>query len=212
MSTALLLVLVLCLSVVTVRGAVRRRALEAELVWLRDSARVDATTMLANRRSFIEDLELELRRADRTGNPACLVVLRVEESVSREVADACGRQLADAMTSAVRASDMRYRIGTTEFALILPDTRARGGLVAARRLEHAVRVGAASWGLTAGVAETGPDIDRHQLFRNAYSALLSAGRAGRSGVLAYSPELERSGQNVDLEPFDEIAAVDGPVT
>ena len=210
MTIPVLVVVALCLSAVTVRGALQRRALEAELLWLRESARVDAATMLANRRSFVEDLELELRRADRAGNPACLVVLRIEDPMGRGVADACGRELADAMTSAMRSSDMRYRIGTSEFALILPDTRARGGLVATRRLEHAVREGARSWGLTAGVAETGPGIDRHHLFRNAYCALLSASRVGRSGVMAYSPELEQSGRNVDLKAFDEIAAIDGP--
>jgi hypothetical protein len=70
------------------------------------------------------------------------------------------------------------------------ETRARGALVAAERVEQAVRASGAG-ALRAGIAEAGPGIDRHELFRNAYCALLAAGDSGRPRTLAYSPELER---------------------
>ena len=57
---------------------------------------------------------------------------------------------------------------------------------------------------------SGPGIDRHELFRKAYCALLAAGRDGRSRVLAYSAELERGGATSGLEGLSEVAAVDRP--
>ena len=62
--------------------------------------------------------------------------------------------------------------------------------MAARLIEHALQSANDACAVTAGAAELGPGIDRHQLFRNAYCALLAAGREGRDGPLAYSPEVE----------------------
>jgi PleD family two-component response regulator len=124
-----------------------------------------------------------------------------------ETADAQRTRLAGVLDSALRVIDRRYRVGANEFALILPETRARAGLVAVRRIENAARdVGAGP--VTAGLAEVGPGIDQRQLFRNAYCALLSAGREGRSTALVYSPELDRSGsRGATLQGLSEIEPV-----
>jgi GGDEF domain-containing protein len=172
----------------------RRRIamLEEELTRLRRAATVDSATALGNRHAFTEDLDRELLRADRTGSPICLVVLNVEsEPWEGPLADDRRRTSAEAMISAVRRVDRGYRIGVDEFALILPDTRARGGFLAASRAAAALLGAGPSGALcTAGLAEAGPGIDRRQLFRNAYVALLAAGRNGHPSILVYSPELE----------------------
>jgi hypothetical protein len=105
--------------------------------------------------------------------------------------------------------DVAYRTGIDEFALILPETRARGGLVAAARVKQAY-LASAEGAVTAGLAETGPGIDRHRLFRNAYCALLAAGGGNRPGLLAYSPELERSTSPEQLPGPAGTEPVHGP--
>src|SRR5205807_3439629 len=100
--------------------------------------------------------------------------------------------------------DRGYRIGTTEFALILPDTRAQGGAVAARRVVGALlETGSLAGRVSAGVSEAGPGIDRHLLFRNAYVALLAAARDVDEHVLVYAPELEPRGGAASVEGLSE---------
>jgi GGDEF domain-containing protein len=176
-----------------------RRDLEAEVAALRQQARVERLTMLRNGTAFKEDLDLELLRAERTGQPVCLVILSLEPGPRTEQPDAAQHQaLADAMSSAVRLIDVGYRIGTDEFALILSPARAQGALLAASRVREALLATVAAPGrLTAGIAEAGPGIDRRHLFRNAYVALLAAGRQRRADMLVYSPELEPMGATAD---------------
>jgi GGDEF domain-containing protein len=134
-------------------------------------------------RSFAEDLDYEVARAAHSGRPACLVLLRLER-------DAAGRALTNVLASELRAVDLRYRLGADEFALILPDTRARGGLIAAGRVEESLLLATGAAALAAGVAELGPGIDGERLLRNARSALQLAGRCGHSTVLEYFPLLD----------------------
>ena len=182
MPSAVLLIVALCSCIVTLREMRRRRALELEITELRAQARVPGVPELRNHEWFTEDLEREISRADRTGRPASLVVQSVDSGPAA---------VAHAIRNGVRGVDVGYRIGADEFAVILPETRARGALVAARRVEDRLLDGGTPPGtVSAGIAELGPGIDRHQLFRNAYCALLAAGREGRSRLLVYSPDLE----------------------
>jgi diguanylate cyclase (GGDEF)-like protein len=193
--------LALCASMNRAVHRHREASLVAEVAELRRQARVEGLTMLRNRQAFKEDLDHEILRADRTGRPVCLVVLSLEiEPWKEQRSDAQRRALAQTMSAAVRKVDVGYRIGTDEFALILPDTRARYGLAAARRVRKALLAEGAPCGhATAGVAEAGPGIDRRRLFRHAYVALLAAGRNGGPGIVVYSPELERAGANAEPE-------------
>jgi len=187
----------------------RIRRLRAQLAHARTLSRVEEVTSLRSREAFIEDLELELMRVARSGRPASLVVLSVNGGpVEGAALDRHRRQLAQTIRATVRTVDTAYRIGSDEFALILSDTRARGAMVAAGRIEEELlAAGTPDGSLTAGVAEAGPGLDRHELFRNAYCAYLAAGRAGRSTVLAYSPELELGDDEVS--PVSEIRGVEG---
>src|SRR5947209_4304068 len=161
-------------SVVAARSVHRRRGLERTVAQLRATARVEERTQLRNRQAFTEDLTLELRRCERSGRPASLVVVAVQPA--RYDQDPAS-EFADAIRGAVRSVDVAYRIGESELALILPDTRARGALVAAKRISErlAARQDLAA-SIAIGVAELGPGLDHHQVFRNAYCALLAAGR------------------------------------
>jgi hypothetical protein len=61
----------------------------------------------------------------------------------------------------------------------------------------------------AGIAETGPGLDRHTLFRNAYCALLAAGTEDRPSALAYSLALERGTARGRLADLADIEPSEG---
>jgi GGDEF domain-containing protein len=209
MLSALLVVVSLVAVALTLHGARRRRELVITVAELRAAARTDEATGLRNRRAFLEDLELELRRADRSGRPASLMVLRVEWGPQEASGPDPAGVASEAIRRSVRTVDVGYRIGADEFAVILPETRARGALVAGRRIEgRLLSAGAVAGGVAAGIAELGPGVDRRMLFGHAYSALLAAGQDGRSPVLAYSPELAARGAGTRLEGLDEIEAIE----
>lgn len=201
MGVALIALLLFLLLLAAVGGVVvcllrRDRRLRAQLDALRASGGSNQKGSLRTRQSFGDDLELEVLRVARTGRPASLILLSVghhdtpDAVVPREL-------LGRVLESTVRAIDLRYQTGGNEFALILPETRALGGLMAAARIE--TKLAAADVGpITAGVAELGPGMDWRALFRNAYSALLAAGTSGRPNLLEYSVDIDRSSERVGV--------------
>jgi GGDEF domain-containing protein len=140
-------------------------------------------TALRGRQAFAEDLDREVLLAGRSGQPACLVLLTLKR-------DRAAGTLMSVMATELRAVDLRYRLGADEFALILPATRARGGLIAAGRIEESLLLATGCADIAAGVAELGPGIDGEQLLQHASSALQLAGRRGHCTVLEYSPLLD----------------------
>ncbi len=188
-----------------------RRRLERELAAARASARFEESTMLRNRRAFDEDLEREVLRSDRSGSPVTLVLVGADaEESDDELEEVHRRYLVEAITRAVRAVDVSYRVGYDQFALILPHTRARGGLRAAARVVEAARACPGWTRASAGVAEGGPAIGAERLFQNGYCALLAAGRCRGSSVVVYSPELERAAESGELGAPPAIGARDEP--
>jgi GGDEF domain-containing protein len=171
--------------VVALLGRRRRRALERELREQRRTGRVESLTRLRTAYAFEEDLELELMRADRNGRPATIVVLGLP-SDAESGGGSRREDLASVIGAVLRGVDAGYRIGANELALILPETRAQAAVAVAQRVQQAL-VEAGTGDVSAGIAEAGPGIDRHELFRHAYRALLAAGRGGAS---VYAVELE----------------------
>jgi diguanylate cyclase (GGDEF)-like protein len=208
---AALLLFIFVFGACLVLGGKARKRLERELSAVRATSRVEELTMVRNRRAFEEDLQIEVLRCDRTGNPVCLIVVSLMPYPDQdELAEERRRELVRLMTTSVRAVDVAYRIGVDEFALILPDTRAKGGQLAAGRVVDALGTAATECRVTAGIAEGGPGIDRQELFRNAYCALLATSREGTPSVLVYSSEIERTAAGDELEQQGEIGALDEP--
>ena len=197
-----------------------RRRLTRELSEARAGSRTPVSAPLGKRTAFIEDLEQELRRCARTGRPASLVIVRL--SPGRPLGQSPGQSrgeigrpvrpdLPAVIAGAVRSIDVAYRIGHNEIALIVPETRARGALLAAARLEERLlAAGVPSGMFTAGVAELGPGVDRTQLCREAYCAVVVAGIGGRPRILTYSPELERAARAQGLRGPGEVESFGEP--
>ena len=100
----------------------------------------DELTGLANRRRFMEVLELELKRSDRFTSPLALVLADLDDF--KLVNDRFGHQTGDdvlrALSRVFRASlrdvDLPARLGGEEFAVLLPETDALGAEGLAERL------------------------------------------------------------------------------
>jgi diguanylate cyclase (GGDEF)-like protein len=159
-----------------------------ELTRLAQMAVTDPLTGLRNHRAFQEDLARELQRVGRTGVPLALVMLDLDglkalnDRLGHQAGDERIQALADAILASVRATDVGYRIGGDEFAVILPGSRALGALELAER----VRAQAA---VTAGIAEATQLRVRDDVLREAGLALAGAKRLGQAAAV-YGPDLE----------------------
>jgi diguanylate cyclase (GGDEF)-like protein len=122
----------------------QRMRLRAEEERAQQLARTDVLTGLPNRRAFEEALEAELARARRAGSTVSVVLLDIDgfkainDLHGHMAGDACLREVAEAITGAVRASDRCFRWAGDEFVIMLPDTPREEGDEAATRIAQAI--------------------------------------------------------------------------
>ena len=123
--------------------------------------RRDPVTELPDRQSYEERLAVEAERARRYRYPLALVRFEIDgmgavaEEFGGPAAEAVLIEVAD-LLSGSRFADEAFRIGDSEFAILLPHTDLSGATAAAERLEKQVaasevaegRIGA-SWGVAA---------------------------------------------------------------
>jgi len=178
------LVLLACFALVIVR--IRR----AEVARLAQIAISDPLTGLRNHRAFQEDLARELQRVSRSGDPLSLVLLdldglkAVNDRFGHQAGDERIQAVAEAIRASQRASDLAYRIGGDEYAVILAGARALGALEFAQRVRGLVAV-------TAGIAEATELRSRDAVIREADLALIGAKRLHQHAAI-YGPDLEIS--------------------
>jgi diguanylate cyclase (GGDEF)-like protein/PAS domain S-box-containing protein len=109
-------------------------------------ARTDPLTGLGNRRAFDEQLDKEVARAARSGEPLSLLLADVDhfkrynDRYGHQLGDACLAKVARALEAVVRRpADLASRYGGEEFALVLPGTSAEGAKNIAERVRAAIR-------------------------------------------------------------------------
>ena len=111
---------------------------------LAHDASTDLLTGLPNRRTFTDRLAAEMARARRFDRPLALVLFDIDHF--KAVNDTHGHLVGDRVLAALarvvgaeaRGEEMIARIGGEEFAMLLPETDARGAVSAAERLRVAV--------------------------------------------------------------------------
>lgn len=166
---------------------------------LRQMARTDPLTGIANRRVFVEAAEGEFQRAKRFGTEAALLMIdidhfkRVNDTYGHEAGDKALVAFARVLAQAARSTDLAARFGGEEFMLLLPGTDLAGSIETAERLREsaaAIRVGstAGEFGFTISVGASSfdfQDCDWNAAQRRADSALYRAKEAGRNRVVAF---------------------------
>ncbi|MGA2835353.1 MAG: GGDEF domain-containing protein [Acidimicrobiales bacterium] len=159
---------------------------------LHAESRTDPLTGLANRRSLMERLELEMSHALRAQTPLSVAMIDLDhfkafnDRFGHVIGDNVLRSVAAMMTSNTRDQDTVSRYGGEEFCLVLPDTdlvgahhlldqlRA-GGRDSSMELEVTLSAGLTSWD---GIEDPISIIDR------ADRALYQAKNSGRDRVVS----------------------------
>ncbi len=167
-------------------------ALALRNAWLLETvqrlAATDGLTKIANRRTFEDNLEKEVARADRSSEHLSLVMIdidhfkRLNDEHGHQAGDEVLRNVAAALTIECRDFDTPARYGGEEFAVILPGCGPDEALEIAERLRRAVATAPAVVPITAsaGVATyPGHAGDADTLVRASDDALYQSKRDGR---------------------------------
>ncbi len=166
----------------------------------------DELTQLANRRRFTETLAVEIRRAQRFGEPVALVLADLDDFKSindrygHQAGDEVLRRFADILRENVRDFDLPVRYGGEEFAVLLPETALDGGDQLARRLQTALlrlrlpEIGRDRPPVTAsfGVAAFPAAGSAEELLSAADGALYRAKAAGKNRVACAGDDVGRT--------------------
>jgi diguanylate cyclase (GGDEF)-like protein/PAS domain S-box-containing protein len=162
----------------------RRRLLEQ----LRDLARTDPLTGLANRRLWDERVGIELARAARYDRPLCVAAIDLDrfkpynDTHGHQAGDALLREGASAWRGVLRGADLLSRLGGDEFALLLPDCdlACAEGIVA--RLQSVTPGAADGVGCSAGLVRWAPGETPATVLARADAALYAAKAGGRGAI------------------------------
>ena len=111
---------------------------------LRRDARTDALTGLDNRRAMQERGPIELKRAERSGEPVSVILCdldhfkNINDRYGHEAGDTVLRTVASVLRGALRETDVLGRWGGEEFMAVLVDTDAWLAIEVAERMRAAV--------------------------------------------------------------------------
>jgi diguanylate cyclase (GGDEF)-like protein/PAS domain S-box-containing protein len=101
---------------------------------------VDDLTQLYNSRHFYHQLKMEIRRADRYGQPLTLLLLDLDDfkafndDYGHIEGDQVLRRLGQVIKRCLRQTDSAYRYGGEEFTILLPMTTSADGAITAERI------------------------------------------------------------------------------
>ena len=170
---------------------------------LEHQAQTDPLTGLYNHRAFHERLRHALASASRSHEAVSILMLdiddfkRVNDVFGHGAGDEILRSLADTLKDAVRASDVVYRLGGEEFAIVIASRSAENAERLAHRLVERVESTefepAGRITISVGLAR-GPEhaMNPRELIACAEAAMMTAKARGKNQIVLYDEtELER---------------------
>lgn len=171
-----------------------------------NQSQIDALTQALNRSAFLEKVNLELRRARRSGQQSAILFVdldhfkHINDSFGHSVGDALLKDATLRLAACIRETDSIARFGGDEFIIFLNDLEQEDGAqyVARRILEQFNGVRAIAGQdllitVSIGIAvypHNGASLE--QLLRNADTAMYGAKESGRNRFQFYSPGMHKS--------------------
>jgi diguanylate cyclase (GGDEF)-like protein len=163
---------------------------------LAEQARTDSLTGALNRRAMEEIALRETSRSIRHGHPLCMIVLDVDhfkhlnDTHGHAAGDCALQALVHQVKTMLRKNDQIARTGGEEFTILLPDTSAPAGILAAERVRQAVESLEVTFEnkplrftVSAGVAQFDAGQGNWEtMMRRADSAMYEAKEHGRNAV------------------------------
>ena len=165
---------------------------------LHTESRTDPLTGLANRRSLMERIEMEMAHALRAETPLSVAMVDIDhfkefnDRYGHVVGDTVLRSVAAMMVSNTRDQDLVARYGGEEFCLVLPDTDLLGGHHLLDHLRNGGRDSTTELGVTMSVGLTSWDgiEDPMSFIDRADRALYQAKNSGRDRVVSIAAYTE----------------------
>lgn len=200
---------------VRVRAMMRIRKLTAALEdkgrELEDLATRDQLSGVLNRRRFDEELNSEFSRARRYNHALSILICDIDHF--KEINDTLGHSAGDEVIAFLgsllselkRDSDLAFRYGGEEFALLAPETSARNAAALAERIrssfkERSAQTSAGSRSISIGVSGIevlSAKANNELLFRTADIALYRAKSSGRDRVCIFGQEAQDRSAMID---------------
>jgi diguanylate cyclase (GGDEF)-like protein len=163
---------------------------------LAEQARTDPLTGALNRRAMEEAALRETARSIRHGRGLCMIVLDVDhfkhlnDTRGHAAGDCALQALVNQVQSMLRENDLIARTGGEEFTVLLPETSAPAGIVAAERVRQAIEALVVpfegeplQFTVSAGVAQFDPSQGGWEgMMRRADTAMYEAKGHGRNSV------------------------------
>jgi diguanylate cyclase (GGDEF)-like protein/PAS domain S-box-containing protein len=155
---------------------------------LRDLARTDPLTGLANRRLWDERVAVELARAQRYERPLCVAAIDLDrfkpynDTHGHQAGDVLLREATAAWRGVLRGPDLLSRWGGDEFALLLPDCDLTCAERIVSRLQDVTPGGEEDVGCSAGLVRWEAGESAENVIARADAALYAAKADGRGGI------------------------------
>ncbi len=189
----------------------RIKRLQAQLDQAYKRSITDPLTGIWNRNQFNEFIGMEVARATRYSQPACLLVLdldffkRINDDYGHAVGDQVLQNFSKLLNEQIRAVDSLFRWGGEEFTVLLPNTSLSAARFIADRLRILVSETAlaptAKITVSIGAAELEQDEHADAWFMRADKALYEAKSQGRNKVVCAALEPTRAiGRSDDDNP------------
>jgi len=163
---------------------------------LAEQARTDPLTGALNRRAMEEAALRETTRSIRYGHLPCMIVLDIDhfkhlnDTRGHAAGDAALQSLVNQIKPMMRVNDVLARTGGEEFTILLPNTTASAGIMAAERVRQTVEAlevpfedEPIRFTISAGVAQLDPAQGGWEgMMRRADAAMYEAKESGRNSV------------------------------
>jgi diguanylate cyclase (GGDEF)-like protein len=193
------------------------RELHEENMKLRSLALLDDLTGLFNSRFFRMQMEIEMARAKRTGHPCTLMMIDLDnfkslnDTLGHLEGDRFLAEFGQIMRASARTTDLIYRYGGDEFAVIMPATTAIDAIVICQRFNNALsnmpQKTDPAISLSIGIAEynTFSSYDINDFIHAADLAMYKAKKEGKNRICV-DEKIEKSiCQDNELSPDEKEA-------